>query len=254
MQAPHDKLSTSHSGRQCLKSPGRHSRAARSVLWSGGAEDLRSGSGGLGRPGAQGREELSRRHQELPGAGPDGQRIDVVIDNLSAHKSKTTKAWSQKEQRGTVLRGPPTAPGANPIEPHFGPAPGVRAQKLRPPQPRHARPPPTRLLGLAQRKPVRPPHTRCRTGTARRDQSGGGPALGQASHPRRLSLSSPPARYPHAYQTRPAREHRSVECTFLLVPGALLAQGPQNCNYMPAKLTNVSARKRFPVALDVTVQ
>jgi len=53
-------------------------------------------------------------------ARPDGERVYVILDNLSAHKSKKIKAWC--ERHNVELCYTPTySSWANPIEPHFGP-------------------------------------------------------------------------------------------------------------------------------------
>jgi transposase len=51
---------------------------------------------------------------------PDGERIYVILDNLSAHKHQTIRSWA--EQNNVELCFTPTySSWANPIEAHFGP-------------------------------------------------------------------------------------------------------------------------------------
>jgi transposase len=51
---------------------------------------------------------------------PDGQPIYVILDNLSAHKGKTIRAWSERN-RVELCFTPTYSSWANPIEAHFGP-------------------------------------------------------------------------------------------------------------------------------------
>ena len=51
---------------------------------------------------------------------PDGKTIYVILDNLSAHKSKRIKAWCQKNNVELCFT-PTYSSWANPIECHFGP-------------------------------------------------------------------------------------------------------------------------------------
>jgi transposase len=51
---------------------------------------------------------------------PDGQRVYVILDNLSAHKSKKILAWCSKNNVELCFT-PTYSSWANPAEPHFGP-------------------------------------------------------------------------------------------------------------------------------------
>jgi transposase len=51
---------------------------------------------------------------------PDEERIYVILDNLSAHKSKKIKAWCEKDNVELCFT-PTYSSWANPIEAHFGP-------------------------------------------------------------------------------------------------------------------------------------
>ena len=53
-------------------------------------------------------------------ARPDGQMIYVILDNLSAHKSKKIRAWCAKHNVELCFT-PTYSSWANPIECHFGP-------------------------------------------------------------------------------------------------------------------------------------
>jgi|SRR5579875_1737446 len=53
-------------------------------------------------------------------ARPDGERIYVILDNLSAHKAKKIKAWCAKNNVELCFT-PTYSSWANPIECHFGP-------------------------------------------------------------------------------------------------------------------------------------
>ncbi|MFN2506922.1 MAG: IS630 family transposase, partial [Acidimicrobiales bacterium] len=53
-------------------------------------------------------------------ARPDGEMIYVILDNLSAHKSKKIKGWCAKNNVELCFT-PTYASWANPIECHFGP-------------------------------------------------------------------------------------------------------------------------------------
>jgi transposase len=53
-------------------------------------------------------------------ARPDGERIYVILDNLSAHKGKVIKAWCAKNNVELCFT-PTYSSWANPIECHFGP-------------------------------------------------------------------------------------------------------------------------------------
>jgi transposase len=53
-------------------------------------------------------------------ARPDGERIYVILDNLSAHKGKKIKAWCDKNNVELCFT-PTYSSWANPIECHFGP-------------------------------------------------------------------------------------------------------------------------------------
>lgn len=51
---------------------------------------------------------------------PDGEKVYVILDNLSAHRSKKIKAWCQKNNVELCFT-PTYSSWANPIEAHFGP-------------------------------------------------------------------------------------------------------------------------------------
>ena len=53
-------------------------------------------------------------------ARPDGEMIYVILDNLSAHKSKKIKAWCANNNVELCFT-PTYSSWANPIECHFGP-------------------------------------------------------------------------------------------------------------------------------------
>lgn len=53
-------------------------------------------------------------------ARPDGERIYVILDNLSAHKNKKTRAWCDCHNVELCFT-PTYSSWANPIECHFGP-------------------------------------------------------------------------------------------------------------------------------------
>ncbi len=53
-------------------------------------------------------------------ARPDGKRIYVILDNLSAHKGKTIRAWAWQNKVELCFT-PTYSSWANPIEAHFGP-------------------------------------------------------------------------------------------------------------------------------------
>ena len=58
--------------------------------------------------------------RSIRAARPDGDPIYVILDNLSAHKGPTIRAWAARH--AVELDFTPTyASWANPIEPHFGP-------------------------------------------------------------------------------------------------------------------------------------
>ncbi|MDV9171951.1 IS630 family transposase [Streptomyces sp. W16] len=73
---------------------------------------------------------VNRRHKgaaqslaalkSIRAARPDGAPIYVIMDNLSAHKGATIRAWAQKH-RVELCFTPTNASWANPIEAHFGP-------------------------------------------------------------------------------------------------------------------------------------
>ncbi len=58
--------------------------------------------------------------QSCRAARPDGQMIYVVLDNLSAHKSKKIRSWCEKNNVELCFT-PTYSSWANPIECHFGP-------------------------------------------------------------------------------------------------------------------------------------
>ena len=53
-------------------------------------------------------------------ARPDGEMIYVILDNLSAHKSKKMKTWCAKNNVELCFT-PTYSSWANPAESHFGP-------------------------------------------------------------------------------------------------------------------------------------
>ena len=53
-------------------------------------------------------------------ARPDGERIYVILDNLSAHKGPKIRAWAERH-RVELCFTPTYSSWANPIEPQFGP-------------------------------------------------------------------------------------------------------------------------------------
>lgn len=53
-------------------------------------------------------------------ARPDGKRVYVILDNLSAHKGIKIREWAQAHQDELCFT-PTYSSWANPIEPHFGP-------------------------------------------------------------------------------------------------------------------------------------
>jgi transposase len=53
-------------------------------------------------------------------ARPDGERIYVILDNLSAHKGKKIRAWCERHNVELCFT-PTYSSWANPIECHFGP-------------------------------------------------------------------------------------------------------------------------------------
>jgi len=53
-------------------------------------------------------------------ARPDGERIYVILDNLSAHKAKKIRAWCERNNVELCFT-PTYSSWANPIECHFGP-------------------------------------------------------------------------------------------------------------------------------------
>jgi transposase len=58
--------------------------------------------------------------QSCRAARPDGEMIYVILDNLSAHKSKKIRAWCAKNNVELCFT-PTYSSWANPIECHFGP-------------------------------------------------------------------------------------------------------------------------------------
>jgi len=58
--------------------------------------------------------------QSCRAARPDGERIYVILDNLSAHKSKKIRAWCEKNNVELCFT-PTYSSWANPIGCHFGP-------------------------------------------------------------------------------------------------------------------------------------
>ncbi len=51
---------------------------------------------------------------------PDGEQIYVILDNLSAHKGKSIRAWAERNNVELCFT-PTYSSWANPIEAHFGP-------------------------------------------------------------------------------------------------------------------------------------
>ena len=58
--------------------------------------------------------------QTIRNARPDGDRIYVILDNLSAHKGDTIRRWAERN-RVELCFTPTYTSWANPIEAHFGP-------------------------------------------------------------------------------------------------------------------------------------
>ncbi|MFF5898959.1 IS630 family transposase [Streptomyces argenteolus] len=58
--------------------------------------------------------------QSIRAARPDGARIYVILDNLSAHKGSKIRQWARKNKVELCCT-PTNASWANPIEAHFGP-------------------------------------------------------------------------------------------------------------------------------------
>lgn len=68
--------------------------------------------------------------KSIRAARPDGAPIYVIMDNLSANKTPTIRAWAKKNKVELCLT-PTYASWANPIEAQFAPAPRRRDQTLR---------------------------------------------------------------------------------------------------------------------------
>lgn len=58
--------------------------------------------------------------RSIRAARPDGQRISVILDNLSAHLTARIRRWAARN-RVELCFTPTSASWANPIEAHFGP-------------------------------------------------------------------------------------------------------------------------------------
>ena len=70
------------------------------------------------------RPQVRREHlaalKSIRAARPDGAPIYIILDNLSAHKGATIRAWV-KANKVELCFTPTDASWANPIECHFGP-------------------------------------------------------------------------------------------------------------------------------------
>jgi len=58
--------------------------------------------------------------KSIRAARPDGYRLFVILDNLSANKTPAIRRWARRENIELCLT-PTNASWANPIEAHFGP-------------------------------------------------------------------------------------------------------------------------------------
>ena len=58
--------------------------------------------------------------KSIRAARPDGCRLFVILDNLSADKTPAIRRWARRENVELCLT-PANASWANPIEAHFGP-------------------------------------------------------------------------------------------------------------------------------------
>ncbi len=58
--------------------------------------------------------------KSIRAARPDGAKIYVILDNLSANKTPTIRTWAKKNEVELCLT-PTNASWANPIEAQFGP-------------------------------------------------------------------------------------------------------------------------------------
>ena len=58
-------------------------------------------------------------NKELPGGRPDGERVYIILDNLSAHKGKAVRDWCACHNVELCFT-PTYSSWANPIECHFG--------------------------------------------------------------------------------------------------------------------------------------
>ncbi|GAB2808255.1 IS630 family transposase [Actinoallomurus bryophytorum] len=109
---------------------------------------------------------VTRRHKggdhslaalkSIQAARPDGAKIYVIMDNLSANKTPAIRTWAKKNKVELCLT-PTYASWANPIEAQFGSA-DLHDGQLRPPQPHRPGPPATRLPALAQHQRPPPRH------------------------------------------------------------------------------------------------
>ena len=82
--------------------------------WAG-----RCGSGGSGCGGSF-TSAASRSSGPGPAARPDGYRLFVIMDNLTANKTPAIRRWARRENVELCFT-PTNASWANPIEAQFGP-------------------------------------------------------------------------------------------------------------------------------------
>jgi transposase len=100
---------------------------------------------------------------------PDGYRLFVILDNLSANKTPAIRRWAERVNVELCFT-PTNASWANPIEPQFGPIRTLCHGWLALPQPHRPGPQAARLPALAQRQRPPPRHP-------------GGPAPRTRPHP-----------------------------------------------------------------------
>src|SRR4051794_37668689 len=99
--------------------------------------------------------------RSIRAARPDGDPIYVIMDNLSAHKGPTIRAWAARH--AVELDFTPTYASCQPDRAALRIAALLRDRRLQPSQPRRAHPRPARPSALAQRP--RPPPRRARRAT-----------------------------------------------------------------------------------------
>jgi hypothetical protein len=94
--------------------------------------------------------------RSIRAARPDGERVYVILDNLSAHKGLKIRTWAERN-RVELYFTPTYTSWANPIEAHFGPLREFELNNSNHPQPCRVDPSPPRLPAVAQRQYPRPP-------------------------------------------------------------------------------------------------